>query len=117
MKNSMRGNFVRHITILGAVSLAVLAVSIAGVVPEITIEAATTTKDQKPDASTRARVAQEFGKLPMRFEANTGQSDRNVKFLSRGSGYTLFLTSNEAVLSLKSQERRDVLRMQLKGSN
>jgi hypothetical protein len=27
-----------------------------------------------------------------------------VKFLSRGNGYTLFLTGDEAVLSLRSQE-------------
>ena len=36
----------------------------------------------------------------MSFEANKGQTDEKVKFLSRGSGYTLFLTSTEAVLSL-----------------
>jgi hypothetical protein len=29
----------------------------------------------------------------MSFEANKGQTDEKVKFLSRGSGYTLFLTS------------------------
>jgi hypothetical protein len=35
------------------------------------------------------------------FEANQGQTDSQVKFLSRGSGYSLFLTGNEAVLALK----------------
>src|SRR6266404_5104641 len=39
-------------------------------------------------------------KLPMSFEANQGQTDSQVKFLSRGRGYTLFLTSTQAVLSL-----------------
>lgn len=38
--------------------------------------------------------------LPMRFEANHGQAESEVKFLSRGRGYTLFLTSHEAVLVL-----------------
>jgi len=33
-----------------------------------------------------------YGRLPLSFEANTGQADPRVKFLSRGSGYTLFLT-------------------------
>jgi hypothetical protein len=37
---------------------------------------------------------------PLSFEANTGQTDRRVKFLSRGSGYELFLTSEEAVVEL-----------------
>jgi hypothetical protein len=42
--------------------------------------------------------------LPLSFEPNQGQTDSRVKFLSRGSGYTLFLTGDEAVLSLRSQE-------------
>jgi hypothetical protein len=35
------------------------------------------------------------------FEINQGQADSQVKFLSRGSGYSLFLTGNEAVLALR----------------
>src|SRR5439155_15844210 len=31
--------------------------------------------------------------LPLIFEANQGQTDSQVKFLARGSGYTLFLTA------------------------
>ena len=42
-----------------------------------------------------------YGKLPLAFEVNSGQTDPQVKFLSRGSGYTLFLTGTEAVLALK----------------
>ena len=38
--------------------------------------------------------------LPLSFEANQGQTDDQVKFMSRGSGYTLFLTATEAVLTL-----------------
>ena len=49
----------------------------------------------------RAKVAASYGKFPLRFEANQGQADLRVKFLSRGSGYTLFLTSTEAVLALQ----------------
>lgn len=37
---------------------------------------------------------------PVRFEPNRGQSDPRVKFLAHGSGYSLFLTPREAVLSL-----------------
>ena len=42
-----------------------------------------------------------YGELPLSFEINEGQTDSQVKFLSRGSGYSLFLTGNEAVLALK----------------
>jgi len=51
--------------------------------------------------TSQLRLAQNYGKLPLSFELNKGQTDSQVKFLSRGSGYTLFLTGNEAVLSLR----------------
>jgi hypothetical protein len=47
-----------------------------------------------------AQAMKVFAGLPMMFEANNGQTDPRVKFLSRGAGYTLFLTRDEAVLSL-----------------
>src|SRR5213593_1059199 len=50
------------------------------------------------------RVVQSYGKLPLSFEANRGQTDARVQFLTRGQGYTLFLTSHEAVLSLQKSQ-------------
>ncbi len=41
-----------------------------------------------------------YGKLPLSFEANQGQVNEQVKFTSRGNGYSLFLTDTEAVLAL-----------------
>ncbi|MGH9766058.1 MAG: SBBP repeat-containing protein [Blastocatellia bacterium] len=55
------------------------------------------------DQATRAREA--FGKLPMRFELNQGQTDSQVKFFARGPGYGLFLTPNEATLRLRIEDR------------
>lgn len=49
----------------------------------------------------RARVVENFGKLPLSFEANNGQTDDQVRFLARGQGYRIFLTPQEAVLVLK----------------
>ena len=57
-----------------------------------------------PDLAASAQVRERYGNLPLSFEANHGQSDSRVKFLSRGSGYSLFLTSNEAVLVLSQSE-------------
>ena len=59
------------------------------------------------DPATRASVEENYGKLPLSFEANNGQVDDAVKFLARGSGYTLFLTSTEAVLSLRHGKAKD----------
>jgi hypothetical protein len=39
--------------------------------------------------------------LPRSFEENQGQTDPGVRFLSRGNGYTLFLTASEAIMSLR----------------
>ena len=47
-----------------------------------------------------AKVAQSYGNLPLSFEANQGQTAPEVKFTSRGNGYSLFLTEKGAVLSL-----------------
>ena len=49
----------------------------------------------------KQKIAEEYGKLPLSFEANRGQTDPQVKFLSRGAGYQLFLLPNEAVLTLE----------------
>ena len=54
------------------------------------------------DDSAKARVAHNLLQVPMSFEANEGQTDSRVKFLSRGSAYTVFLTSTEAVLALRT---------------
>jgi hypothetical protein len=40
-----------------------------------------------------------YGKLPLSFEPNQGQTDARVKFLARASGYTLFVTAEEAVFA------------------
>jgi hypothetical protein len=44
--------------------------------------------------------ASTWGHLPLSFEQNKGQTDGQVKFLSHGSGYGIFLTRDAAVLSL-----------------
>ena len=64
--------------------------------------AASTTTVPVSDQATRARVSEAIGKLPLIFEANQGQTDSQVKFLSRGGGYSLFLTSTEAVIQLRN---------------
>src|ERR1700733_961061 len=60
----------------------------------------------QPDSQTQAKIAENYGKLPLSFEANQGQTDPNVKFFSRGSGYSLFLTGDEAVLTLPRKSAR-----------
>src|SRR5262249_24080285 len=56
---------------------------------------------KKGDPKANARIGQSYGKLPMLFEANRDQTDPRVKFIARGSGYSMFLTDNEAVMRLR----------------
>lgn len=74
----------------------------------------------------RMRVSEAYGKLPLSFEENRGQANRQVKFLSRGQNYALMLTPAEAVLSLRTENKTQtqtpatqsaLLRMKLLGAN
>jgi len=66
-----------------------------------------------------------YQRLPLIFEPNQGQTDAEVKFLAHGSGYGLFLTADQAVLTLRHAAagaqhllpQSSVVRMALEGSN
>jgi uncharacterized repeat protein (TIGR01451 family) len=74
--------------------------------------------DTKPDASAQETATERYGDLPLSFEANQGQTDGHVRFLSRGSGYSFFLTESGAVLSFAGDAHSEsVLRMELAGAN
>jgi hypothetical protein len=64
------------------------------------------------------KLPEAFGKLPLTFEANAGQVDPAVRFVSRTQRSTLFLTPSEAVLSLRrGEEESAVVRMRMAGGN
>ena len=79
---------------------------------------ATQGKAQREEAARKARdqstrrqppaVLDSYGKLPLSFEANSGQVQQPVKFISRGNGYTLFLTGTEAVVALNGRPSKRV---------
>ena len=64
-------------------------------------QAITTVAASEPTAP-KPQLLKAYGKLPLRFEHNQGQTDPQVKYLSRGRGYTLFLTATDAVLALRT---------------
>jgi len=72
-----------------------------------------------------AHASVQYGKLPLAFEPNLGQSNGQAKYLAHGDGYSLFLASDEAVLVLGQSSKNksgihtqaNVLRMQLLGTN
>ena len=91
MREAKRSSLIRHSLLSGVILATSGALAAVNPSSEITLKAS---------ATDGAKSAENYGKLPLAFEANHGQSDPSVKFLSRGSGYSLFLTDSEAVLAL-----------------
>ena len=67
--------------------------------------------------SLKPNLDKNFGNLPLSFEPNRGQANRNVKFLSRGSGYLLTLSSTQASLRLRGSTSIEQLHMNLLNSD
>jgi hypothetical protein len=65
-----------------------------------------------PLRPSNAAIHEAFGRLPLHFEVNRGQTDPRVKFLARGPGYGVFLTRSEVVLGLRDGS----VRMSLAGA-
>src|ERR1051326_123843 len=55
----------------------------------------------------KSEVRSAMADLPMAFEPNMGQTDPRVKYLTRGAGYTVFLTDEGAVIRLKKAKSSD----------
>lgn len=68
------------------------------------VSASPASQSPKTSPAQRAQLVENYGKLPLSFEANQGQSDAQVKFLAHGQGYGVYLTGQEAVLSLSKSE-------------
>src|SRR5687768_9716737 len=53
------------------------------------------------------RVKESYSKIPLSFVANYGQADKNVKFTSRGNGYSLALAPTTFTLAVADQPSRN----------
>jgi len=59
-----------------------------------------TSTDRPASREASARLPGSYGKLPISFEPNEGQTDKAVQFVARGSGYMLVLEPDEALMTL-----------------
>ncbi|HZA28789.1 MAG TPA: SBBP repeat-containing protein [Gammaproteobacteria bacterium] len=74
------------------------ALILGGFISSATVLGAST-GSVSPDVRRQWEIA--YGKLPLHFEANQGQTDSIVKFLARGKGYSVFLRPAEVMLSVR----------------
>ena len=79
-----------------ALLLLSVAVLLAGGVAAVRGQCATTITTEEAKA--------QYGKLPMSFVANQGQTDGSVNFTARGAGYSLFLKPTEAVFAMSRKK-------------
>ena len=76
----------------------------------------------KPPASRHdlASIKKSYAKIPLSFVANDGQADKQVKFTTRGSGYSLALAPTTFTLAFadsRNQNEASVLQATLLGGN
>jgi hypothetical protein len=82
-------------------ALAALVAATAPIAPAAAPATASASANSAPGSTpNKARLAQNYGKLPLSFEANKGQANPSIQFLSRGDRYGIYLTAQEAVLTL-----------------
>ncbi|MEO7650000.1 MAG: DUF4214 domain-containing protein [Bryobacteraceae bacterium] len=82
-----------------------------------TSASAKTLNPQQQEPIAEAKVKSTVSKLPLAFEANLGQTDARVKYVARASGYTVFLTEKDAVLSMQGAPGTTAtIRMEFEGS-
>jgi hypothetical protein len=62
-------------------------------------------------------AASAYGQLPLAFEANQGQAPAGIDYVANGSGSSLDLTSQAAVLTLGQGAASSALSLRLAGAN
>lgn len=85
---------IRRVAYLSAAGLILLNQVNAQGIPSIGVN------PQKVSANRVERFADQYGKLPLSFEPNRGQADHNVRFLSRGSAYGIYVTDQGPIIAL-----------------
>lgn len=53
------------------------------------------------DGKQQSQLLENYGRLPLRFEENIGQTAHEVRYVAHGGRYELFLTPQEAVMALR----------------
>lgn len=59
-----------------------------------------------PTQAKKAPVVRDFGRLPLSFESNQGQTDSKVRFLTHSADTALFLAPSEALFTMPAQPAR-----------
>lgn len=123
-------NKVRFLPLILACSLFLSVLFLASASPFSKLAPKPSSKEMSAPAAQRVRNA--YGSLELAFEPNRGQAEKQIDFITRGSGYAMFLKASEAVMVMTPGESAapglldnplqlapasDMLRLELVGSN
>ena len=94
-------------------ALAVAGLSVRGGSPSVSSEVpalslpASAPSTQSPPAPAKAeqRAAHAYGKLPLAFVPNRGQTDKSVRYYAQGAGHAFYFTPDKAVLTFTKKEK------------
>ena len=99
-----------RVAIMAGVPLAILALFLWAKIQRPTHSSQSTASDHTagsaqpatpPSSAQKEDLTRAYGVLPLAFEANQGQTAPEVRYLAHGQGYQLFLTNQQAVLTLR----------------
>lgn len=65
----------------------------------------------------KAALMRSYGRLPLYFVRNDGQTDKSVKFYEKGAGHSTFFTDNGLVLSLVKDKKARAVKLSFAGAN
>ncbi len=103
----------KKITVISIITLTVLSIFSVFLINKISLE---TEKQKVSNAGSetltpeeknvqKQKVLENYGKLPISFEPNKGQTDEQVRFLANGTNYSMFLTAKGSVIDLRAKEK------------
>ena len=96
----------------GSLGLALVSVAAAaGILLQISpAHSSSAEASPAPPSATKQEAIAAYGKLPLAFTANAGQTDRRVRYSAQGGGLSVFLTRKEAMLALQRPGKRGASR-------
>jgi Beta-propeller repeat len=65
----------------------------------------------------KQKLRRTYGKLPLLFVPNAGQTERRVRYYAQGAGFAFYLTKHKAVLALNRGKRGEALELRFRGAN
>ena len=79
--------------------------SVSSEVPALSLPASAPRTQTRPNGGETSSAAHAYGKLPLAFVPNRGQTDKSVRYYAQGPGHAFYFTPDKAVLTFTKKEK------------